>query len=692
MLNNDTKEIASDLAEKISAGYEFSKEEIKVIHNLFPSNLIEEKSDLPQQNNEKSIGIWKEKNIDGNIYYVRDVGDSENSYSWSELEKIPPKSNLRRIIFLGESVARGYLLCPTITPAGILKDILKENEEEFEILDMTRSSMGMEELRDLCKAVIQLQPDCIILFAGNNWRNSIWPFGSAESERLCQECLESKEFIERIENFHKEKLESVVKDFFEPISGTFSQTRCIFVIPESNIVDWIPTENERIPIWINGNDDKWYKLLKECETESDAMKNIDNIKMLISLAPLSPVGYFLMGRALQKLSRAEEAKKYFVEARNKGIYLSLFSVPYCYSYEADLIKKYCKKYDIEILDLRESFADYLQGELPGNNLFLDYCHLNVNGIKIAMEAVTKKIFKLFSIPKTNLKKITIDQKQQNKAMGAGHFLAALHCAHICKQQEEIIEYHCKEALKYWPKIKETMYSFLNLASKKVPWVVNKESRNLIKSELLKSYPLLYQPKNSYLMEEKIVKAIVKALKDYGEDIEYQIKKEMVSNFSFKTNKLNLLETYYRDNAYQMSDASIGYFTSNKRAFISSIEPTSVFYLVVSDNTRDIKVNFTSRLPYDYSEELSGTIGINGNKIDVFMITGKWKNYTFNIDAKFLHVGINIVEINWPYIAGSINTYYEKIRQNYTGYDLYLRFVRPVYSDIARLVVFPNKEK
>src|SRR5215467_12454877 len=104
----------------------------------------------------RRIGIWERTQQDGEIWYVR-TGQKESFGFWSNLERIGPRNGRKRILLLGESVARGICYDPFFTPAmaleGILGSILAE---PVEVIDLARTDIGLYELQTLIENSLAL--------------------------------------------------------------------------------------------------------------------------------------------------------------------------------------------------------------------------------------------------------------------------------------------------------------------------------------------------------------------------------------------------------------------------------------------------------------------------------------------------------------------------------------------------------
>lgn len=80
-----------------------------------------------------------------------------------------------------------------------------------------------------------------------------------------------------------------------------------------------------------------------------------------------------------------------------------------------------------LADLPRRLEEYLCGEIPGQRLFLDYCHLNVEGIKVAMAFAAETLLPLLDQPGYGWDYLSkIDLPISRQLEGEAQFLAAVH--------------------------------------------------------------------------------------------------------------------------------------------------------------------------------------------------------------------------------------------------------------------------
>ena len=115
------------------------------------------------------VGIWDAVPVEGgSVEFARSDDLATDWRYWADVERIPAKTG-RRVVLVGESVARGYLFDPAITFARMLEAMLG-----VEVVDLARTDLTAIELPALFEALPAFEPDAVVLFAGNNWHSVVF--------------------------------------------------------------------------------------------------------------------------------------------------------------------------------------------------------------------------------------------------------------------------------------------------------------------------------------------------------------------------------------------------------------------------------------------------------------------------------------------------------------------------------------
>ncbi|MCB1054667.1 MAG: hypothetical protein KDD11_04055, partial [Acidobacteria bacterium] len=125
----------------------------------------------PASGEPAAISIWRPRREGGEIVFERPeplpLGDH---YAARRRFSGRPATGVRRLCFLGESVAAGYLLAPGLTPAQVLEAHLGHaSDRPWEVIDLARTNETLPGLVETLRSVEQLAPEIIVVFAGNNF-------------------------------------------------------------------------------------------------------------------------------------------------------------------------------------------------------------------------------------------------------------------------------------------------------------------------------------------------------------------------------------------------------------------------------------------------------------------------------------------------------------------------------------------
>lgn len=634
------------------------------------------------------IGIWKPKIIDGKKQFVRDKKYASKFWFYSDIPVISPKSNKKRVLFIGESVARGYLFSPYFTPAKYLQTFMDENtnDEGYEIVDLSCISINMEDITRLCRQSSLLEPDMLVIFAGNNWKNALYPLTDQEASKIIDASVSENRF-QIIKKILQDKYKIMINNLMRTIGMTAMkhQIPAVFVIPEFNLKDWNIIDNDMILQWPGGKTKKWLVLKDQLNSylQYNDYENAERIcKALIGINPANPFVYKVLAEIRLKQGNTKEARKYYQESLDTSIYRRIFP-PACISFIEETVIKIASEYNIKIVNLKEVFQEYFGGAVVGNDLFIDYCHMNEKGIQIAMNSLGKCILSLDKNRISSLEKIKEpDYKVDKKVIADAHFLAAIHCAHNGEQPYDILYYHCVQAIKASKHVIDHMVNYINMICSKVPFTYNKSCLYFSKFGLIAQYPMLFQPKDCRLMDITLTDAMVDALKTVGYDIKEQVDTLRIKYFKPYEKKIDLLESYYREKSYIYSLTDVEYFSYGEKAYYSFISNRTSFYLI-ADNKKDVEVEFTYRSPLPESKKDNVKLKVNGITVGSKPAYNKWQDLIVLIPKQLLKKGVNVIDVDWPLIDCIEKDLYKKNAEKYRGDELVTRNSRLIYGDIFR---------
>ncbi|NIM15661.1 MAG: hypothetical protein GTO45_27040 [Candidatus Aminicenantes bacterium] len=676
------KETANQLAHYIANGNKETGKiqalERKLLLNRAPSsaNITIKKVPKPGE----SVGIWAPARIEGKKYYTRDEKYKQEFNQWARVHEIPPKSSKKRIVYLGESVSRGYLLDPFYTPASVLEVLLnsKPGLLQAEVVDLARNDLLINDLTDLCSSCLALEPDVLVIFAGNNWVN-----GFSFTEDLAAKIIEvmgTQNRFSSLKPILENQYKKMVSSFMKHAAGLSKayQVPVLYVIPEYNLLDFQSSWVQQINTWPKGETGTWLRLKDEIQTEL-GKGNIERAEELshemIKLNQGNPLGYELLARCKLERELFPEATKWLRMALDTAMFRGQ-NVPGCLTVIRDTLLEEAAKYNMTVVDLPEVFSRYQRGRPPGKELFLDYCHLSVEGIQVAMTSTAQKLFSILTdkeIPGAELGEKA--PTPNNDVIARAHFFAAIHNAHRGEQPFDILYYHCLQSLNKSAKVTHLMLNYSEMVSYHTTWCLSKWCKKMFESGEMAQFPNILQPNNLYLMDIALVDAMAAALKRHGIDIEPRILKLRKKEHSFLNGKINLLESYYHLASYIAS-----YRPNN--SYYKAFSPQSRFFLVTGvDN--DVELKLTYRVPHPDRNLKKEKVFLDVNNCFQKELPAfdYWQNFTLKVPGQSLKDGINTITILWP-----PNICYKKDVKNGPvrfQRDLMNQMMYPVYGEIYR---------
>src|SRR5262249_23041291 len=136
--------------------------------------------------------------------------------------------------------------------------------------------------------------------------------------------------------------------------------------------------------------------------------------------------------------------------------------PKPYAVAQKVLREELPKHDCQVVDLPALFKQYLNGDVPGVRLFVDYCHLTSEGMRIAMGAASSCVLRVLKGVEQPWYTLVDDHVAPPAEIEAeASFLAAIHSAHRY-QRYEMVHHFCERALKQSAHVAELMLNYIDL--------------------------------------------------------------------------------------------------------------------------------------------------------------------------------------------------------------------------------------
>lgn len=640
------KDTAATLARKLTNGE---------TENL--QSLIDSLSELPANNHsiesvpdpeldERRIGIYKPVTIDGQTYFERDRQYYNNWFEFAKVHRIPPKSDRKRVVFLGESVARGLLYDPYYTPAGVLEAVLGANDtnETFEVIDLAVTNLELAPLRTLTESSLWLEPDALVVFAGNNWRSDVYKELSDRDHQRIAEWMSQGKSPMGIRNILDDVLRTITTTYLNQLGKIAANRRIpvVVVIPEFNLLDCQSTPAEKLIVQQpQGVLPQWLAIREHARSAlrtGDLLTAETAAGELIRLDESHPEGFEILAECNLRQHRLDEARRLLETARDTAIYPRCNSKPRIYEAIKATIRRNASQFNLQVVDLADVFKQHRPSQLPGRDLFLDYCHLTAEGIQVAMTATADCLLNTLGHTLNTEKGREVLPELDPEAAGTAHLYAAIHNAHW-GQPYEVLLHHCQQAVRFSSRSAEAMITYADLATRRAPANLCASFEKLINSGVMETYShALLHPRKLKIMDVDLVDAMADALVKQNVDIRGQVEQQRLQEHGVGRIPVDLLEPYFHVTSYEE-------LKTRKTAYYQAKDIQSEFMLV--SNAKRLELNLTYRTPAAEDTAEQVVVRVNGFPVAHLNASREWVTIQMEVPADALDDGLNRLTFHWP---------------------------------------------
>jgi hypothetical protein len=596
------------------------------------------------------VGIWESRTVNGEQVFVR-ARTGEPWHLWAFVQNIPPKRDNQRIAFLGESVARGYLYDPSFNPSLALQAMLRQacTPGNIEVIDLARVDLTIDHLEQLAQSSLALDPDALVVFAGNNWH----PILRLHPEELydMSAILREGDSWQAVKQYAESLLRARVVRLMKAL-GRLTKTTgipVVFILPEFNLGDWrndcdsppFMLGGEATALWLKTRENAEHSLANQQWEMAEAL----GWELIEMDGGATPVGPNIIAESSRARGETAGARRFLEMARDASVCWPLPGTPRCYSTIQETIRSNAGANHIRLVDLPRRFEEYLRGDLPGRRLFLDYCHLNVEGIRVAMALTGEAVLPLLGRPERSWIDLShANLKVTNKVVGEAHFLAAVHNSGW-GQGSEIVEHHCHLAIKTHPEVTKMMQLFLDFYIRRAPSTLCRSFDEMCRLKSAVAANLLYNDsvETKYLNSD-LISVLTAVLEDSGAVVTAGVYDLLKKEHAVSPAGVDLLEKRYSVPAYG------GHLDNSKYAFYRAASNCSKFRLVCGDSSR-VRFTLTQRVP-GATPGQSVCIRLNNVCIGELTASSKWTTSDLVADASVVWRGFNRLEVQWPIPLGS----------------------------------------
>lgn len=550
----------------------------------------------PRPDSGLRLGIWEPRAADdGGLEFARTAAAADEWRYWADVDHIPRKTG-RRVVLVGESVARAYLFDPELTLAGMLSASLG-----VEVVDLARTDLGADHLPPLFDALPVLEPDAVVLFAGNNWSGV-----RLELEELDQlaNAVRTGGFARSRSFFVETLIRGRARSTLDAIAARLEGVPLCVVVPEFNLQDWRSEPSVVVPIL--GEIEQWLDLKKEERAEE--MIALDGGSSAVSqqMAAEQALARGEVAAARQRLEAARDALCGLMTAHS----------PRCPAVVQGELRAAAARHGFHLVDLPALFAP-----IPGRRLFLDYCHLSGDGLRAATAAIAEVVAPIVGVAPAPA------PEPDAHVASCAHLLAAVHNAHY-GQPEDIVRYHAGRARDLDPDIRGFAAALAEVVSRRSEaWLcrawdaIDREPQG---RRYLGAPEMLRAPR---VADTTLAKALASAAGNDGLVQEILIEEAAPL-------PLDLLAPKHRATTFR--DA-IGQGLGPAPGFVRATAPSSRFVAV-----RATAETVTARITLRAAGEVA--IAVNGVECVRVSARPQWTTTAFTMR---LNRGQNVIDVRWP---------------------------------------------
>lgn len=637
------KKAAEDMAEVIAAS---GLKQPGIMEQLRAFNITAEQPSTGNSQAASYIGIWKEDAEEQQ--YIRDKKQMADWVRWADQNKIPFTTTKKRILLTGESVARGSFYGNECTPARMLEHILGKaaGEHKIEVVDIAKSGMELDELTALLQKAAVLHPDQVVIIAGNNFFYKLYKdFLTATPEynhinELTDEWL--KKCIDKA-------LEQFTISFLQDMQRIFVSRNVpvLFVVPAFNLSDWKVTMLEKLPPSLPTTALARWNQLQEAAGEALAAQHYAELEKaataMLKLCPVHPAPYELLGEAAMARQDWGAAKKYLEDARDHTLLFKSIGKPRILSVVRNTLLTKAAAFGVQVTDLAGVFEQQPGNLLSGRNLFMDYCHMNIEAIRISMAAIAGAIAPAMGIGATDLQQLETyanEMQPTPEAACMAHIYAAIHNAHY-GQGYTIVKYHFESAFAYCEALAARFCRlYIEMATARLSSPLTRAFTQMLDDVDIRidQYPeAVFHPVNGKLLDIVLTDAMNDMLAEKGM-IEPQMTAALrLAEHAVENGTVNLLESFYSRHTYDSN-------YNDGAQFYKSRDSQSEFVFFTHAKS-SLVCELVYRVKSEYADPIK--ITLNGKPLTDLPPASKWQPGFLKIDRHLLAEGQNRLCIIWP---------------------------------------------
>jgi hypothetical protein len=626
----------------------------------------------------RPISIWQPRGSGPDLAFVRPRPLPLGDHFAARREIRPKRAPMPlRICLFGESAAAGYLYAPRLTPATVLEAQLRAvaGQDAVEVIDLARTNETLPSLLATLESAVQIQPDVLVLFAGNNWNlletPDLSPYAPSVAARQDYAAAWREAGPAGPVALAADRLRALARSTFERIAQIARAlgVPVVVVVPEVSLTGW--ESRQPISWWspapptAQGGIAAWYRRLararRQLERGAWSAAARTATAMLDQDGGVTPTSWRLLANARSGAGDhpgAAAAARAEIDAAAYPT-LAFLAAPQATTLTHHLLRQAGQRHGFACVDLPHVFATHTGSPLPGRRLFLDYCHLTSEGFHVAMAALASEILRVSGLAEADLPWQTLVASLPPPAVPAAveavaRLGAAVHGAHrllAVGPKAPFLEAWCDQALAAAPGIESAMLDLVAARAAPLPAVLTPAQRRNLASDFTLGLQHGWRWDH---VDADLVAAILATLTRHARPAADAALSDLIAHRALRPTPTELLDPpYYLWEPLERFYPDVMPLDDVQRpATHRSPWPTTSLCLV-SEGDRDAALAITARLSPHRSltppHPRRGTahLTLNGAPAGTLPLTTAWTQSHLPLPAHLLRRGLNQLTLHWP---------------------------------------------
>ncbi len=587
------------------------------------------------------VGIWQAvSGEDGR--FVRRPDWRADWHMWADVPEIVLREGRRRVVYLGESAARGYFYAPVVTPALVLQDMLRSCDglEDLDVVDLARISIVLPDLLALLRQSARLRPAAVVIFAGNNW---FWTrLSSREAYVEMASVLRRKgavacraETLARIETDAVAAFRAAVEAFVAAHA-----IPVIVVIPEFNLRGWT---SETLPLLPEADMAEWLRCRDVARSAEGAeARRAAAARMLALDGGSSDVSAGLAADCALQAGDFASARHFLQIKRDAPCGHWVRYSARCTTGLQAALRQTAKDLQLASVDMPELLVKATPDGIPGFDWFLDYCHLNSKGTVLTMAHTAAAVARALGGAAPDAESLrAAAPAPAPEVEAAACVLAALHGSHL-RQPDESVRALLSRAASFCPETTVGLVSdYLDGHLRACPTNLTRSFARLTTNAQARCYfGGAGQVADMKLAKFSLASIARDVLGKRGGAALEAMEEAAAATHGVGQQPLDLLHPS-RSRDHVMDE-----WLGSAHAYDVRYDPTSSHAFHVAEPS-DLEFRVVLRLPDSHRRPVSVSLTLNGGTSCRLEMTPQWQAHTWRVPAAETRAGLNEVEIAWP---------------------------------------------